>query len=205
MIRQSPLLLSAVALLLVGPAQGQEFYDVPAMLQPGDVVRVEVWRQPEFSGEFRVLDDGTIAHPLLQEVVAAGRPVAEVEANVRSFLEEYIEEPALLVEGLVIVPVGGEVRAPDVYTLRLDTSIARAIALAGGPTQRGDTYRVMLTRGGEQYSLNLNDASLRLRDLQVRSGDEIALLRRTDVFRDYVVPWASITATALAIARFFVR
>jgi len=188
---------------LPAPARAQDFYASDPVLRAGDRIRLQVWRQPEFSGEFRVTADGTIAHPLLQSIVVRDRHIDQVEREISTFLREYLEVPALIVEGLVLVPVGGEVRSPDVYWFPLNTSIARAVALAGGPTQRGDLYKVILRRDGQPYTLDLNDPNLRFRDLEVRSGDEIVVERRVSIMRDYVIPYASLTGAVATIIRLF--
>lgn len=198
---------TTVALLLLtaspGAAEGQSLEDGPPVLRSGDVLRVEVWRQPEFSGDFDVTAEGGIAHPLFRSLRVTGRKIEDVEADMRRFLGEYVEQPQLVVEGLVLVPVGGEVRAPDTYPLRLHTSIARAIALAGGATERGRLDQVVLRRNGELYTLDLTRPDESPREIEVRSGDEILVGRRADVFREYIAPSASVVAAIAAVLRLF--
>ena len=43
-------------------------------LAPGDVLRVNVWRRPELSGDFVLASDGTLTHPLFKSVQVAGAP-----------------------------------------------------------------------------------------------------------------------------------
>ena len=72
MRRSTTLLAVCFALVTgVGTAAGQQ---APAVftLKPGDMVRVTVWRKPELSGDFRVLADGSIAHPLYQAINVTG-------------------------------------------------------------------------------------------------------------------------------------
>src|SRR4051812_5763503 len=64
------LALAPLVLFLSVPASAQEprTSAAQAVLTPGDSVRIEVWRKPEFSGDFVVAPDGTITHPLFRSV-----------------------------------------------------------------------------------------------------------------------------------------
>ncbi len=204
MPRNSILLLVLLALSFTPQGVGaQTVPELPPVLRPGDLIHIQVWRQEAFSGEFRVTPDGTVAHPLLQAVQVADRDLDEVKGEVTRFLSFYIEEPSVVVEALVLIPVGGQVRLPNVYPLTLDTSVARAVATAGGATEAGDLTRVLLRREGVEVKIDLTNPTLRLRDLEIRSGDEIIVERRRSVFRDYIVPWASVGGAAATILRLF--
>ena len=50
------------------PALPQPLAQADSVLRPGDVLRITVWRQPDFSGEYAINPDSTVAHPLLQAV-----------------------------------------------------------------------------------------------------------------------------------------
>ena len=175
----------------------------PEVLRTGDVLRVQVWRQAEFSGEFEVTDRGGIAHPLYREVTAAGRPVAEVEEAVRTFLEGFESTPNVVVQGLFRVAVGGQVRQPNVHLLRPGTTVAEAVAMTGGIDERGRLDRVILRRGEEEYRLDLTEMSGDSRQVTVRSGDEIVVERRTNMFREYVLPAVSFAGGLASIYRVF--
>ena len=203
MLLRSALVLGAlVALTLPAPLPAQSA-ERNASLNPGDAVHIQVWRQPELSGEFEITGAGTVAHPLYREVVVTGRSISEMEAELGRFLTRYESSPQFVVEALFRIPVAGEVRQPDVYSLRPETTVSQAIALAGGPTQRGRLDRVVLHRGGEETRIDLTDPRNELREMTVRSGDQIAVERRTDVFREYIAPSASIIAAAATVLRLF--
>ncbi|MGH7577741.1 MAG: polysaccharide biosynthesis/export family protein [Longimicrobiales bacterium] len=176
-------------------------FDAPAVLQPGDVLQIHVWRQAEYSGEFEITGDGMIGHPLYRQIRAGGRLVADVEEDLHILLTRYLGEPNFLVEGLFRVAVGGEVRSPDIYSLTAQTTITRAIAQAGGPTERARVDRVLLRRDGQPHMVDLTSPDGRLWDLEVRSGDAIVVERRVDVFREYVAPSAAVVAAIAAVLR----
>ena len=168
-------------------------------LAPGDVLRITVWRRPEMSGDSVVGDDGTLNHPLYRAVRVAGVPIATVEERMRAFLLRFNDDPQFTIEPMLRVSVTGEVRVANVYTLAPRTSIAQAVEMAGGITERGRRDDVRLLRGGRTYPIDLTrpDATASLGP--VRSGDQILVPRHHDFFREYLAPGAAVTAAIAAI------
>lgn len=204
-----PTFRAQLALLLLAlplPAVAQSSAPIaPAMLAPGDVVRIVVWRRPEFTGEYVVAPDSTITHPLLREVKVAGVPFGIVEERLRAFLTKFDANPAFVFSPLLHVFVGGEVRQPNLYTVPPGSTIAQVIAMAGGPTERGNLQKVTLTRHQQREEFDLIPADSPGATLEVRSGDQVVLDRRRSVFTDVIVPAASLVAAAAAIANIFLH
>src|SRR5688572_5308763 len=95
-----------VALAGVKRASAQATADA-TILQPGDAVRITVWRQPELSGEFWIAADSTVRHPLYQSVKVAGVPLETAHARLAAFLTRFQETPQFSVEPLLHVSIGG--------------------------------------------------------------------------------------------------
>ncbi|HET7601924.1 MAG TPA: polysaccharide biosynthesis/export family protein [Gemmatimonadales bacterium] len=170
-----------------------------AQLRPGDVLRITVWRQPELSGEFHVLQSGTIGHPLYQSIMAVGTPLPELTERIRTYLTRLVNDPQVVIEPLVSVAVGGEVRTPGLYTLPLGTTISQAIAQAGGGGDEGSLRNVRLIRNGQREQIDLADLRVNRASEPVQSGDQIFVSRRSNTFRDIIGPLASVLAAAAAI------
>jgi polysaccharide export outer membrane protein len=198
-VRNLCVVLTALAMVLL-PAQraSAQTLETAPMLRAGDVIQIRVWRNPELSGEFLITDRGTLAHPLYSEIRAAGRPITEVREELRAFLSSYLEKPNFVVEALFPVLVGGEVRLPNIYKLTSETTVARAVSLAGGPTPSGRLDRVILRRDGQRHVVDLASDNP-LDDPAIRSGDEIIVPRRANVFRDYIAPSASIVGALATV------
>ena len=162
------------------------------VLNPGDVVRITVWRNPELSGDFPVGVNGALRQPLYQEVPVAGIPIPEVEQRLKTFLAQYQSDPEVVVEPLFQVVVSGEVREPKVYELPRETSIAMAIAQAGGALPDGRMDKVRLWRAGKEYTLDLTHADAAWANSGILSGDQIIVTQRRSVFREIVVPIVSV-------------
>ena len=201
--------LAAGALLagIVRPLAAQAFgpVDDAPVLRAGDVVRITVWRLPELSGEFTVAANGALAHPLYRAVPVAGVPLGEVESRMRDFLRRFDPEPQLVLEPLLRVAIGGEVDRPNVYTLRPETTILEALALAGGPTQQGRRDRVLLVRASRSITVDLSRPESGAGRLPIRSGDELVVERRRSVFKEYIAPALTVGGATAAIANVIIR
>jgi protein involved in polysaccharide export with SLBB domain len=174
-------------------------------LAPGDSVRVVVWRKPEMSGDFIVGPDGTITHPLYQAVRVGGIPFATAQVNLRNFLARFEQDPQFVAEPLVRVAVSGEVGRPQVYALRPETSIAEAVAQAGGPRDTGNRENVRILRkdaNGRQREFRvslMNPEGASQASQRVHSGDQIFIDRRKSFFKDIFLPALSVIGSAASI------
>lgn len=173
-------------------------------LAPGDSVRVVVWRKPDMSGDFIVGPDGNITHPLYQAVRVGGVPFSTAQVNVRNFLARFEQDPQFVLEPLVRVAVSGEVGRPQVFAVRPETSIADAVAQAGGPTQFAKRNQVRVLRKGasgrqQEFYVNLLDTEGTAAGARVHSGDQIVVDRRKSFFRDLLLPTLSVIGSAASI------
>jgi polysaccharide export outer membrane protein len=202
------LLLRLIPLVLA--VSGSALAQTPApsteqvSLAPGDSIRVVVWRKPEMSGDFIVGPDGTITHPLYRAVQVGGIPFTTAQINIRNFLARFEQDPQFIAEPLVRVAISGEVGRAQVFALRPETSIAEAIAQAGGPNQFAKRDRVRVLRkepGGRQRELfvNLLDPESASSTLRVHSGDQIVVDRRKSFFRDILIPTLTVIGSAASI------
>jgi polysaccharide biosynthesis/export protein len=170
-----------------------------ATLAPGDVLRIVVWRKPEFSGDFVVAQDGTITHPLYREVNVVGVPLNVVEERVRIFLTRYETNPAFVISPLLRVFVGGEVRLPNVYSLPPGTTVAQAVAVAGGPTERGRLDEVLIVRHQDRQVLDLTRPESPAVTAETRSGDQVFVGRRLSFFNDVLAPASAVFAAVATV------
>lgn len=152
----------------------------------GDRVKILVWRQDDLSGEFTIGSNGTIVHPLYQSVQIVGLKASDAEQRVREYLKRYEQNPQVVVQPLFRVTVAGEVNAPEVYEFGPEVTIGRAIANAGGVTQRGQLSRIRLVRGGTRRSLDLRNPLHA--QIRVQSADQIVVSRRMNVMQDVIIP-----------------
>lgn len=175
------------------------------VLGPGDVLNIIVWDHPELTnpvGEFRdavsagrlIAADGTMFYPYIGTFLAAGRTVGELREYIAVALSRVIKDPQVDVRVVAYrskrVQVTGEVRQPGLVTLD-DTpkGIIEALNERGGLLDSASRRRVILTRGGQRYELDLSsllsgdiggvNPALRPGDLvhvPDRSGDQVYVL-----------------------------
>ena len=171
-----------------------------AVLSPGDVIRITVYRNLELSGDYAIADDGTIVHPLYRMLKpVTGVPMTEVETRLRKFIGEFTKADSLfVVVPLFRVTVSGDVRTPNVYRLPPATSLSEAIAVAGGQTERGRRDRALLIRDGRETPIDLR-GSAPMGQAPIRSGDQIAIERDRSAFRDWVLPTIALFGSVAAI------
>jgi polysaccharide export outer membrane protein len=119
-------------------------------LGPGDQIDVHVWRNEELSRSVPVRPDGLISLPLAGELIAAGKTVAELEAEITATLADFVQNPTVTVtvtqvRGMVVYVLGRVGRAG---TLVLDrpVNVVQAIAMAGGLQEFADRNGVVVIR-----------------------------------------------------------
>lgn len=175
-------------LITLGQAEGQTALQ-PAdadryALNPGDVLRISVWREDELLREARIQPDGTISFPLVGRVPAAGKSTADVESEIEAGLQSYIPEAVVTVELLESqgyrVFVIGEVNRPGEYQLSQPITVVQALSIAGGFTPFAGTSDIRIVRRGDadqQTSFvfdydDVEDGTLTA-NVTLRSGDTV--------------------------------
>ena len=158
-----------------------------------------------FRSEFPISASGTIVHPLYRELQVTGVPLATVEERLRAFLTRYETNPQFVIQPLLRVIVGGEVRTPNILSVPPGTTLTQAIALAGGVSERGNIRDVRVYRGGSEVKIDLSQPETNAGLIQIRSGDQIIVARRRTPVREIIAPVTSTIAATAAIISIFVR
>lgn len=119
-------------------------------LASGDVIRIRVFGEPDLSvEETRLSDAGTFSYPFLGEVRALGKTVTQLERIITRELEgSFLIDPRVSVSVLEYREfyISGEVKLPGGYKYQPGLNLRRAIALAGGLTERASTRRITVVR-----------------------------------------------------------
>jgi polysaccharide export outer membrane protein len=197
--------LAMIGLVTASAGHAQSAPDPSAGLNPGDQIRIVVWRKPELSGDFAIAANGTIAHPLYREVQVTGLSMSAMEERLRAFLSRYETSPQFVVQPLLKVIVGGEVRTPNIFSVPPETTIAQAIALAGGPTDRGELRKVHVIRERQDILMDISRPESEVSSLTIRSGDQILVSRKGRSPLEWIGPVASSIAAAAALIGLVVR
>lgn len=173
---------AAVAAPASAPVAGPE--DAGYLLQPGDVVDISVWKEPDLTSELLVRPDGAITMPLAGQIGAAGHTVEEVRVTIDTRLRKYIPDPAVTVTlkqalGNQIY-VLGKVNRPGNYPIARPVDVVQALSLAGGTTPFAavNDIRVLRHEGERQITLNFHYSDIehgrRLeQNILLHSGDTV--------------------------------
>ncbi|MHC5938070.1 SLBB domain-containing protein [Nostoc sp.] len=210
-------LLSAVnvAVPSVSLAQGQPLppttqtpstptqLDTNYSLGGGDLIRVNVFEVPEYTGEYQIPPGGAINLPLIGSVSVLGLTTEQAADEIARRYARFLKRPLISVNLLSPRPinifVAGEVTRPGAYTLSLSggagnnpgvqyPTILAALTTAQGVTLAADVTQVQLRRkigrSSEQtVTINLKDliqTGRLTQDITLRDGDTIVVPTATN-------------------------
>jgi len=119
-------------------------------LGSGDVVQISVFGEKELSfDQLRLTDAGTFSYPFIGELRARGKTATEIAQIITDKLKgDYLIDPRVSVSVLQYRDfyIGGEVRKPGGYPYQPGLTLRRAVALAGGLTERASENRITIIR-----------------------------------------------------------
>jgi polysaccharide export outer membrane protein len=155
-------------------------------LQPGDVIQVSVWREPELDRVVRVRPDGGISFPLLGDIQAEGKSIDDLNYEIAEGLSAYIPNPEVTVslqesEGNSIYIIG-RVNNPGAFLARRPVDVMQALSLAGGLTPFANERKIRILRqeGNRQRSIPFDYSEVlkgnRLeQNITLRAGDTLVV------------------------------
>jgi protein involved in polysaccharide export with SLBB domain len=147
-------------------------------IRPGDMIKLDVWREPDLSGEFQVDRNGIVVLPLVGRYDVSAETPESLETKVVAAMQAEIENPSIDVTVLRRVRVTGFVREGGVFALDPTMTVADALAMAGGLGRDGVSDRVLLFRGGRVVTSDL-ELSTSIYETAIRSGDELRVPQRS--------------------------
>jgi polysaccharide export outer membrane protein len=144
-------------------------------LASGDVIRIIVYGESDLSVEkLRLTDAGTFSYPFIGEVKAQGKTAAQIEQLIVAELKgDYLVDPRVSVSILEYREffISGEVKNPGGYPYQPGLTLRRAVALAGGLTERASVNRINIIRDNKGTRSN---AAATL-DTLLKPGDTITI------------------------------
>jgi polysaccharide export outer membrane protein len=169
-------------------------------LQPGDVIRLRIWREPDLSGEFPVDESGTAVFPKLGATKVASITADSLRSMLVATYAQYLKDPAIEVTFLRRVTILGAVNHPGIYPVDPTMTVHDAFALAGGTLPNGNPKHFQLRRGTQQIDVDFSQDTP-IGRTAIRSGDELYVPERSWFSRNGIyVLGAAITATAIVVS-----
>ena len=157
-------------------------------LQPGDIVKIQIFQEPDLDREIRVSQVGEIFLPLIGRIEVKGRTIEWVEQTVRELYDrDYLVNPQVNIMVLKYqvrtVNVMGAVNAPQAIEFPPEQmlTILDAISRAGSFNRYADRKRVRLSRTfadghTENFTINADDL------ISGNQGERWVLLKDDVVF-----------------------
>jgi polysaccharide export outer membrane protein len=146
-----------------------EKHTVDYVLQPGDLLRVEVFQEDDLTKEVRISQEYTINLPLIGTLSLRGKTLRQTMELVRRLYDkDYLMNPQVNISVKEYtkrtVDVQGQVGRPGTVEFPPEEGLTlyQAITRAGGFTRLADRKRVLLTRkalegASETITVNVND------------------------------------------------
>jgi polysaccharide biosynthesis/export protein len=145
--------LAICALSAADPAPSAGQAPADYLLQPQDLIRVQVFQEPDLLREVRISQEGTITLPLIEQVDLRNKTLRQAEQMIRDLYDrDFLVKPQIT---LVVIEyakrtvnVLGNVNNPGAvpFPQEQKLNLIDAITRAGGFNRLADRKRVKLTR-----------------------------------------------------------
>jgi protein involved in polysaccharide export with SLBB domain len=169
------------------------------LLRESDVLQITFRFTPEFNQTITIQPDGFVNLLSVGDMYIAGKSVPELTAALRKAYGQFLHDPVIDVElkdfEKPYFIAGGEVGRPGKYELRGQTTVAEAVAIAGGFTEKAKHSQVLLYHrapGGWDHAKELNVKRMLTNkdlteDIQLRPGDLIYVPKnRMSKIREFI-------------------
>lgn len=164
-------------------ASGESDY----VLVIGDVVELNVFREPDLTTQATIARDGTVQLPLIREVKLAGMTIRDAREQLRALYDKrFLVDPQVFLNVVRYAErkftIMGQVARPGSYELqggeRID--LLEAIGLAGGFTRIANRGRVIIQRRDANGVTAIRANAKRMADgkeapIEVQPGDVITV------------------------------
>ena len=123
---------------------------LPYTLQPGDVIDVSVWKEPDLQREVLIRPDGGLSFPLAGEITTTGMTVEAARLAITERLKRYLPNPVVTVAVKTIggnrIYVLGKVNHAGEFTFSSPVDVMQALSLAGGTTPFAASNDIVILR-----------------------------------------------------------
>ena len=116
-------------------------------LAAGDEIGIIVYDEPDLTVKMTINNDGRINFPLIGSITVTGKTTSDLEKIIHDKLAGgYLKNPSVQVDIATYRPfyIQGEVKKPGAYPFEPGLNVDRAIALAGGLTERASKDKIFI-------------------------------------------------------------
>jgi polysaccharide export outer membrane protein len=119
------------------------------VLGPGDKLHIVVYGENDLTTDVKIDKSGFISFPFLDDIQVIGLSTKKLENLIREgLLGDYIVDPQVSVSIATYRPffIHGQVQRPGGYPYQDDLTLDKAIAIAGGLSNRASTSQWKISR-----------------------------------------------------------
>ena len=123
------------------------------VIGPEDVLAVNVWKEPDFSGQVAVRPDGKISLPLIHDLQASGLTPTQLSTELKTKLNTYLTDPQVTV---VVTSINslrfyvlGEVMRQGAFPLQPNMTVLQGLSTAGGLAEFASSKKIYVLRTAE--------------------------------------------------------
>ncbi len=178
------LFLGGLLVLLTSAVSASPSYKI----NPGDILRINVWNEETLTRESVVSPDGYISFPLAGSILVGGQTTPVAEAAIAEALGEYLKDtPTVTVSVLQLagnkIYVLGKVLRPGEYPINRPTDVMQALAIGGGLKTFAAENKIIVLRRlktGEQIAMPFEYAEVKNGEsletnIVLQSGDVVVV------------------------------
>ncbi len=157
--------------------------DKDYLIGPGDVLDISVWKDETLTRQVVVLPDGRISFPLIGEVIASGKTVAQLKKEIAEKLSAFVPDVTLLFEvkqvNSMLIYVIGRVNNPGRFLLNVNVDVLQALSIGGGltPFAKRDKIKIFRKEGDKTqiFKFHYDDV------VEGKNLEQNIILKRGDV------------------------
>lgn len=164
------------------PAAATEEY----VIGPDDVLHINVWKEPELSGQVAVRPDGKVSLALLNDIQAAGYSPTKLAGQIADKLKQYVTDPRVTVTVVAMnsrrIFIMGEVTRAGAFPMLPNMTLMQALSSAGGFSPYANMKKMYLLRNenGKATKIPINYKALISgnapeQNIPLRPGDTIVV------------------------------
>ena len=180
------LLMACCVIMALAYATNALAQDPNYTVKPGDLLSISVWKEPDLQKETLVRPDGSFSFPLVGEVDAKGKTVADLNKTLLTRLTKFISDPVVSVSIQAIkgnkVYVLGQVNKPGEFIMNPSVDVMQALSMAGGTTPFASLGDIVILRrtptGKQSLPFRYNDVVKGRRldqNIDLQAGDVVVV------------------------------
>ncbi len=131
-------------------------------LQPGNRLKIVVYREEDLSGDYEIDPAGKLTFPLIGQTEAAGLEIEKFRTQLIESLKKYLINPQISIsrsEGTIkSISILGNVAKPGIYDYTPGSTLIRLISTAGGFSDSANKKKIKIMRmvNGEKKVVMVN-------------------------------------------------